>query len=123
MERQFGIPGSLVPLDMEARELVIGEPSIPLQIDVQTIPYINRLVLGNTIQQYDQGAPELWYDPFWASLDSNGDLNRGMTGLGADEIKIEKAQPVRTSTVYLVVGAAALAVAGAMAFWWMSKRK
>jgi hypothetical protein len=118
--KQFGIPGSLVPLDEESRELVIGEPTIGLDFNIQTIPTVDRWVLQDTTQQYDQGAPNLVIDPFWNSLMTG--QNDGMNGLGADEVRIEKAQPVRKSTVYLVVGGAALVVATAAAYWFLRKK-
>lgn len=123
MQKQLGIPGSLTPLDVESRELVIGEPSIPLGFNIQNMSTVDRWVLENTIQQYDPGAPELYIDPFFNQLMTDGSGNAMMNGLGADEIKIEKAQPVRKSTVYLVVGGAALLVAASALFWFMAKKR
>jgi len=69
-------------------------------------------------------------DEFWRSL--GPEYPRGPTGLyglaaaaaAAEKVSIPQAQPIKTSTIYLVAGAAALLVVGSIAFYaWKAGNK
>lgn len=96
----------------------VKKSDLPLTTMAQT----EQFVLKDTVQQYDTSFP-LEHDLYWRDLMNQGGL-LGLDAAATPDQTVTRVvpEPVKPSTIYLVVGGAALLVAGSIVLWAWSRR-
>ncbi len=127
---------------VQRQQRVVGQlpPWIKQQLPITNMPTIDRRVLQNDLQQYDQTVPlyndsfmnELTQDDFQQHIDGMyqtpdvDQMRYGFSGLGATPVApvtVTPDQPVKPSTMLAVVGGSFLAVAASVALWALVRKK